>query len=312
MSLKYMVEEAYTLDSIVEENINESTGKSEKNYYITGIFSTPNQKNRNGRTYPLHLWEREVSKYKEEIKKKSKSAFGEFEHPERVSVEPMKAVIRMVEVDIKNGLVIGKAKILNNNSEKTNQLKALIDEGLKIGVSSRGVGKVGQGGLVEDFKLTTWDVVGEPSDYNSHLDGIMESLTESMGSKEFEYNEENDSIVEICTKNKCSKEKKEDVQKAILESFKRIFEESEEKVKPEEKEEKEEKNGSLPYAIRQLTIKNLKYILSKITGSDKYIKVSDLIYLLNQNNTSSQFDSTVLTDLYHQVQSKKYLKGEEK
>lgn len=173
--MKYLIDEALLVESTIEEEVNESSGKKEKNYYIQGVFSTPGQKNRNGRIYPLNIWEREVAKYQQCIANNTVETLGEWEHPSRSSVDPLQAVMKMVEVKMDNGLVIGKAKILNNNSEKTNQLKALIDEGMKIGVSSRGVGSV-KGDIVENFNLITWDAVASPSDYNSNLNGICESM----------------------------------------------------------------------------------------------------------------------------------------
>ena len=177
--MKYLIDEALIVESVVQDEINESTGKKEKNYYIQGVFSTPGQKNRNGRIYPMSIWEREVAKYQEEIKNNSMNTLGEWEHPARVSVDPLEAVMKIVELKIDNGLVVGKAKILNNNSTKTNQLKALIDEGYKIGVSSRGTGSV-KGDMVENFNLTTYDAVSSPSDYNANLTGLCESLESSV------------------------------------------------------------------------------------------------------------------------------------
>lgn len=177
--MKYLIDEALIVESVVTEEVNESTGKKEKNYYIEGVFSTPGQKNRNGRIYPLALWEREVQKYQEEIKNNSINTLGEWEHPARSQVDPIQAVIKIIELKVEDGLVKGKAKILNDNSEKTNKLKALIDEGMKIGVSSRGTGSV-KGDIVENFSLTTYDAVSSPSDYNANLVGLCESLENSV------------------------------------------------------------------------------------------------------------------------------------
>jgi hypothetical protein len=177
--MKYIIDEALIVESVVSDEVNESTGKKEKNYYIQGIFSTPGQKNRNGRIYPMSIWEREVAKYQEEIKNNTVNTLGEFEHPARVAVDPLQAVMKVVDLKMEDGLVKGKAKILNNNSEKTNQLKALIDEGLKIGVSSRGTGSV-KGDIVENFSLTCYDIVAQPSDYNANLQGLCESLESSV------------------------------------------------------------------------------------------------------------------------------------
>lgn len=177
--MKYLIDEALIVESVITEEVNESTGKKEKNYYIEGVFSTPGQKNRNGRIYPLSLWEREVTKYQNEIKNNSINTLGEWEHPARSQVDPIQAVIKIIELKVEDGLVKGKAKILNDNSEKTNKLKALIDEGMKIGVSSRGTGSV-KGDIVENFSLTTYDAVSSPSDYNANLVGLCESLENSV------------------------------------------------------------------------------------------------------------------------------------
>ena len=94
--MKYLIDEALIVESLVQDEVNEATGKKEKNYYIEGIFSTPNQKNRNGRIYPLSLWEREVAKYQEEIKSNSMNTLGEWEHPARTTVDPLEAVMKIV------------------------------------------------------------------------------------------------------------------------------------------------------------------------------------------------------------------------
>lgn len=220
--MKFITEEAYQLNSEVVEEINESTGNKQKNYYISGIFSTPGQKNKNGRIYPMSIWENEVLRYQNEIQNNTVNCLGEWEHPPRTNVEPMEAVIKMVEVELKDGLVYGKAKILNNNSEKTNQLKTLIDEGMKIGVSSRGVGSV-KNGIVEQFRLTTWDCVSSPSDYNSNLSGITESLNESLEDKEFTI-DSNGNIVPM-NETQETTYKKEDIDNAIKDRFNNILNE---------------------------------------------------------------------------------------
>jgi hypothetical protein len=172
--MQLLIDEAYVMDSEIVEEINES-GIKEKNYYIQGIFSTPNKKNRNGRIYSEKLWEDNVNKYQEHIRNNTIHTLGEIEHPSRVDPDPMKAAMKIIELKMEDGLVKGKAKILNNNNPETNQLKALIKEGIKIGVSSRGTGKM-NGSVVEEFQLSTYDIVKSPSDYNAELSGIVESI----------------------------------------------------------------------------------------------------------------------------------------
>ena len=198
--MKLITEGVQLLDGYSELNEAQGGG-TEKNYYISGIFSTPGKVNRNGRIYSRALWDAEVQKYQTQIREKSVNSLGELRHPPRSTVDPLKAVIRIVELKInEEGNVVGKAKILNDNTEQTNKLKGLIKEGIKIGVSSRGVGKVSSTGVVEDFKLITYDVVDMPSDYNAMLNGVVEGVQFINGiaqNKEYTINEDG-CIGEVC------------------------------------------------------------------------------------------------------------------
>lgn len=156
----------------ISESLNEATGKTEKTYKIKGIFSTIGEKNRNGRIYPKPLWESEVSKYQECIRSGSINTLMEYEHPPRSEVDPMQAVAKINALKIDGNYVMGEAVLLNN--DRANQLKSLIDNGVKISVSSRGVGSVGSDGVVEDFTLITYDIVSQPSDYNATMSGLCE------------------------------------------------------------------------------------------------------------------------------------------
>lgn len=160
------------LDIESAEILNEATGQKEKTYKIRGIFSTIGERNRNGRVYPRELWEREVKEYQKEIEGGTINTLMEFEHPPRTEVDMMQAVAKITKLGIKGNYVMGEAVILNN--EKSKQLKCLIDNGIKISVSSRGVGTV-EDGVVKDFKLITYDVVPNPSDFNATMNGICES-----------------------------------------------------------------------------------------------------------------------------------------
>jgi len=174
--LKLIIESPVFLEGKVEERINESTGVADVGYYITGIFSTPEKKNRNGRVYPKEIWQRAVESFNEKIQEKSFDTLGEYQHPPRTSVDILESVISIKELKIdENGNVVGTAKILDDGSAKTQKLKALIKEGYKIPVSSRGVGRVNESGIVEQFELITYDVVDTPSDYNAYLEGKIQN-----------------------------------------------------------------------------------------------------------------------------------------
>lgn len=163
----------------IKDTLNEDTGKQERTYKIAGIFSTIGQRNRNGRTYPRNLWEAQVTDYQKNLEDGSINCLMEYEHPARSTVDPIKAVAKINKLYIEGDYVMGEATLLNN--AVANQLKSLIDNGIRISVSSRGVGSV-KNGIVENFKLVTYDVVPYPSDYNATMNGIVEGyqLTEGV------------------------------------------------------------------------------------------------------------------------------------
>lgn len=200
-----------------EEGINEATGQSEKKYKIKGIFSTIGEKNRNGRIYPRNLWESEVASYQNEIKTGSINTLMEYEHPARTAVDPMKAVSKIEKLWIEGNLVMGEAVLLNN--PQANQLKSLIDNGVKISVSSRGVGSV-KNGIVESFKLITYDIVPNPSDYNATMNGMCESMQLCEGvvqGKNYEWDQYGNII-------ECSPlPSKDDIHNMVIESFEKFL-----------------------------------------------------------------------------------------
>lgn len=161
----------------IKETLNES-GEKEKHYVLKGIFSSPGVKNKNGRIYPLNLWEREVAKYQEVIKSGTSNSLMELNHPPRTQVDMMEAVGKMKRLWIENGYVMGEAVLLDN--PKANQLKTLIDNGIKMSVSSRSVGNC-VNGEVKDFHLITFDIIPnqEQSDINASMMGIVEGCLEN-------------------------------------------------------------------------------------------------------------------------------------
>ena len=167
--MKLILEETFDVENVVE--INEST--NQKTYVIKGTFSTPGVKNRNGRIYGKKLWEDNVSKYQNEIKAHTVNTLMEKEHPARTAVNPWDAVAQIRKLEMRENLVYGEAELLN--IPETATMRALIDKGIKIGVSSRGVGKM-KGDIVEQFNLITYDIVSTPSDYNANLEGFNEAM----------------------------------------------------------------------------------------------------------------------------------------
>ena len=158
------------------EFITEAKESGGKNYKIRGIFMQADVKNRNGRVYPMEILEKEVTKYNKNFIKENR-AFGELGHPEgpTVNLERVSHMITELHPDGKN--FIGEAKIMDTPMGKI--VKNLMDEGAKLGVSSRGMGsldsKNGANYVRDDFYLATAaDIVADPSAPNAFVEGIME------------------------------------------------------------------------------------------------------------------------------------------
>lgn len=175
-----------TAEAIKGEVIQESSSNKEKTYYIKGIFSTIGAKNANGRIYPREIWEKAVADYQKHIEQPTQQSLMEYDHPsDRTYVDPLKGIARITELYIEGDYVMGKAKLLDN--EAGNQLKKVIDEGISIGVSSRGTGEV-MNGIVTEFELITYDIVPNPSDFNALTQGVNESFDNGVvRGKEYEY-----------------------------------------------------------------------------------------------------------------------------
>lgn len=223
--MKLMYDIDANQDFIVEEEINEATGKSSKKYKIKGVFSTIGERNRNGRIYPKGLWEAEVQKYQNNFESGSINTLMEWEHPARTTVDPMEAVAKITELNIDGKYVMGEAVLLDN--PKANQLKSLIDNGVKISVSSRGVGAV-KNGVVENFKLVTYDVVATPSDYNATMNGLVESFQLNEGVIEdlsFSIDDFGNVVPMTECSGSCDTFDKADVHSAIADKFSQVLEE---------------------------------------------------------------------------------------
>ena len=158
------------------EYITEEKEGGGKNYKIRGIFMQADIKNRNGRVYPMEVLDEEVRKYNKNFIEQNR-AFGELGHPDgpTVNLERVSHMITSLKPDGKN--FIGEAKIMVTPMGKI--VKNLMDEGAKLGVSSRGMGSLKQKGganvVSDDFYLATAaDIVADPSAPNAFVEGIME------------------------------------------------------------------------------------------------------------------------------------------
>lgn len=165
-----------------------------RHHYIQGIFLQGNIPNRNGRKYPISILEKEVNRYVNTYVL-SKRSLGELGHPDGPGINLDRVSHLITELYKDGDNFIGKAKILDTNNGRI--VKSLIDEGVKLGVSSRGMGSLKEvGGIQEvqsDFYLATAaDIVADPSAPDAFVRGIMEGkewIYESGIFKEIQINE---------------------------------------------------------------------------------------------------------------------------
>ena len=158
------------------EEEDEAKENGKKNYKIRGVFMQADIKNRNGRVYPMEILQKEVQKYNKNFIEENR-AYGELGHPDgpTVNLERVSHMITSLEPEGKN--FIGEAKIMSTPMGEI--VKSLMDEGAKLGVSSRGMGSLDQKGganyVRDDFYLATAaDIVADPSAPNAFVEGIME------------------------------------------------------------------------------------------------------------------------------------------
>jgi hypothetical protein len=169
--MKLIAEQIQDVEYILEEK---EDGK--KDMKIRGIFMQADMKNRNGRVYPMAVLNKEVKRYNKEFVAEGR-AFGELGHPEgpTVNLDRVSHMITKLEADGKN--FVGEAKLLSTPMGEI--AKALIKDGGKLGVSSRGMGSIenksGANYVKDDFYLATAaDIVADPSAPQAFVEGIME------------------------------------------------------------------------------------------------------------------------------------------
>ena len=169
--MKLIREEIETVDFIVEEK------NGRKSMFIEGIFLQGDLKNRNGRMYPMETLRREVQRYTENHVQSGR-ALGELGHPDGPTVNLDRVSHKIVSLKESGTNFIGKAKILGTPMGKI--AESLISEGVKLGVSSRGIGSLkqtreGVNIVGDDFMLSTAaDIVADPSAPDAFVEGIME------------------------------------------------------------------------------------------------------------------------------------------
>jgi hypothetical protein len=163
---------------LIEENFDGVLMESAvdgKKTYLSGIFMESGNKNRNGRIYDSVEMQREVDKINAAAKA-GRFVLGELDHPNSLEIKLENVSHKIVEMTMKGNLVYGKAEIIEKHP-KGQILKALVDSGIQVGVSSRGSGQVNEStGTVRNFGLVTVDAVATPSCRSAYPETIQEQL----------------------------------------------------------------------------------------------------------------------------------------
>ena len=187
--------------TVSPQQLHEGAKAPSGNPLVEGILATAEVKNGNGRYYPKELWEREIDKYMTCVRENR--ATGELDHPDSsiISLKNVSHIIR--EIWWNGDKVLGKIEILPTVSG--NILKALIDNNVMVGVSSRGMGSLkplGEGTMEvqDDFELLCWDFVSTPSNPGSYMNLVREGKEH----QEYQYTKVNTLLTEIlCANGSC-------------------------------------------------------------------------------------------------------------
>ena len=168
--MRLIAEEITSVDFLCEEK------EGKKNYFIEGVFLQSEIKNRNNRLYPQATLAREVAKYSENYIQKGR-ALGELGHPDGPSINLDRVSHKILSLKEDGNNFIGRSKLLDTPMGKI--AKNLLDEGVRLGVSSRGMGSIVKkencNMVADDFMLATAaDIVADPSAPDAFVDGIME------------------------------------------------------------------------------------------------------------------------------------------
>ena len=293
--MKMLLEsESYTLET--EIALNESEG--EKKVYIQGKFASIGIKNRNGRIYPRAIWEKEVARYKDVVKAKSIDSLLEYDHPEdRVHVDPLLGVARMVDIYIEGDFVYGKAVLLDTPNGKI--LQEIAKQGIPLSVSSRGVGQLGGNGSVEIYTLTCFDIVSRPSDRAAYL----ESIRESIEAQEYDITEEGN-IVKVCSKNTCIMEHRDVIDTAVISKFKELFEVATE-VSTDSKTPMR-----VPASFSNVTVEDFLNVMKMINSTDKIARYLEISKFISDSEDPEAFITfQTIRRINQGIRSKRYIKS---
>ena len=188
---------------ISREAINESISENDGRLIVKGVLQRANAKNQNGRIYPKETLMREAEKYGK-IQVKERRALGELDHPDSSVVNLNNVSHNVISMDWEGDDLLGKVEVLSTPSG--NILKELFKSGIKLGISSRGLGSVEELGEGEDgaptvkvqpdFELIAFDFVSNPSTHGAFLHPVNESVDNSIN-KTSKYQKLNNIVVDI-------------------------------------------------------------------------------------------------------------------
>lgn len=171
--MKLITELNESVETVIEEGVNGGP----KSFFIEGIFMQTESLNKNGRKYPKGLMEREINNFMPYVLQKSSKALGELGHPDTPTINADRASHLITGLRFEGNDIIGKAKLLDTPMGRI--AKEFVSEGIKMGVSSRGVGSLklmdGYNLVQNDFRFATVDIVTDPSAHKAVVNGIMEN-----------------------------------------------------------------------------------------------------------------------------------------
>jgi len=161
---------------VSRSDINESMGKNGGRLIVNGVLQRAESKNQNGRVYPKEILMREAKKYASEFIKQRR-AMGELDHPDSSVVNLQNVSHNVLEMHWKNNDLVGTVEVLSTPAG--NILRELFKSGIKLGISSRGLGSIKQEGnedeVQNDFELIAFDFVSNPSTHGAFLQPVHES-----------------------------------------------------------------------------------------------------------------------------------------
>jgi hypothetical protein len=197
---KKLLVDTITFD-VTPEMINESMEKNNGRLLVNGVLQRAEAQNQNGRVYPRNILMREAKKYSD-VNIKERRALGELDHPDSSVVNLNNVSHNIVEMHWKGDDLVGTVEVLGTPAG--NILKELFKAGIKLGISSRGLGSVKQLGegsvqVQDDFELIAFDFVSNPSTQGAFLKPVNESKQPGLISQENKYIQINKLITDILT-----------------------------------------------------------------------------------------------------------------